>query len=128
MSKFINRENFEKLIDTIEVYGEQLSCIEYDLLQDTWHTSMTHKDPEILKMFGIQCIQKADLMDCIKLAEDYRKDPTIESNEVSKKVRSDLQNEKVADHNMKKLQEDLKKNITDDVILFKNKNKPIKIN
>jgi hypothetical protein len=29
---------------------------------------------------------------------------------------------------MKKLQEDLKKNITDDVILFKNKNKPIKIN
>ena len=65
MSKFINRENFEKLIDTIEVYGEQLSCIEYDLLQDTWHTSMTHKDTEILKMFGIQCIQKDDLMDVL---------------------------------------------------------------
>ena len=126
MSKIINKENFETLIETIENYGPNWLESDNDCLDDQWHSGLTHKDPEILRSFGVQCWQKADLMVCVKMAEDYTKEKT--TNKVANKVRSDLQNEKVADHNMKKLQEDLKKNITDDVILFKNRNKPIKIN
>jgi|TARA_R110000751_G_scaffold107687_2_gene204200 hypothetical protein len=108
MSKLFNKENFENLIETIENYGPEWIESNFDILDDQWHSGLTHKDPEILRSFGIQCWQKADLMVSIKLTEDYAKEKT--TNKVADKVREDLKLEETTKkafkkHNETKLQE-----------------------
>ena len=108
MSKLFNKKNFETLIETIDNYGPEWIDCNFDILDDQWHSGLTHKDPEILRSFGIQCWKKADLMDCLKIAEDYAKEKT--TNKVANKVREDLKLEETTKksfqkHNETKLQE-----------------------
>ena len=102
MSKIINKENFETLIETIENYGPNWLESDNDCLDDQWHSGLTHKDPEILRSFGVQCWQKADLMVSVKMAEDYTKEKT--TNKVANKVRDDLANQKLEEITKKTFQ------------------------
>ena len=73
MSKLFNKKNFETLIETIENYGPEWIDSNLDILDDQWHSGLTHKDPEILRSFGIQCWKKADLMDFLRLLKITQK-------------------------------------------------------
>ena len=68
----VNEADFKKLIKVIDVQGRAWLDTESDMLNDSWHTALTHKDPEILRGFGFQCLDKADLMEAIKIVDDFQ--------------------------------------------------------
>ena len=115
MSNIYNKENFGKLIEAIENFGPEWIDTRSDLAQEDWHTALTHRDPELLRMFGTNCWMRADLMDCLKMADDYKKENT--TNKVANKVREDLKLEETTKksfqkHNESKIQS---------ILQFKNK-------
>ena len=111
MSNLFNKENFKKLMDSIEAWGPEWVDMQNEGAQEDWHTALTHSDPELLRMFGTNCWMRADLMDCLKLIEDYKKENT--TNKVANKVREDLK--------LEETKKSFQKLTTESIIQFKNK-------
>ena len=41
-----------------------------DLINDSWHTALTHRDPNIMKSFGRECMDLGESMKVKKLLDD----------------------------------------------------------
>ena len=59
MSKLFNKKNFETLIETIDNYGPEWIDSNLDILDDQWHSGLTHKDPEILRSFWYSVLEES---------------------------------------------------------------------
>ena len=75
-----NEANFRKLIDVIDVSGRQWLDCNSDMLDDEWHTALTHRNPEILRGFGFQCVEKADLIEAVKIVDDLKEEDKEKRN------------------------------------------------
>ena len=73
-----NEANFRKLIDVIDTSGRSWLDCNSDMLDDEWHTGLTHKDPDILRSFGFQCVEKADLIEAVKIADAFKEEDKVE--------------------------------------------------
>ena len=82
--KIFNETNFRKLIDVIDVSGRCWLDCDTDLLNDEWNTGLTHTNPDILRGFGYRCVDRADLMEAIKIVDDFQEAEKKQTNGVIK--------------------------------------------
>ena len=55
-----------------------------DMLEDSWHTGLTHTNPDILRGFGFQCVERANLIEAVKMADDFQEEEKKQTNGVIK--------------------------------------------
>ena len=79
-----NEANFRKLIEVIDVSGRQWLDCDRDMLEDSWHTGLTHTNPDILRGFGFQCEERANLIEAVKMADDFQEEEKKQTNGVIK--------------------------------------------
>ena len=48
------------------------------MLDDEWNTGLTHTNPDILRGFGFQCVEKADLIEAVKIADAFKEEDKVE--------------------------------------------------
>ena len=68
------KANFRKLIGVIDVSGRQWLDCDSDMLNDEWNTGLTHTNPDILRGFGFQCVDRANLLEAIKIVDDFQEE------------------------------------------------------
>ena len=73
-----NEANFRKLIDVIDTSGRSWLDCNSDMLDDSCHTALTHTNPDILRGFGFQCVEKADLIEAVKIADAFKEEDKVE--------------------------------------------------
>jgi|TARA_R100001143_G_C3274485_1_gene93768 hypothetical protein len=69
-----NETNFRKLIRVIDVSGRSWLDCDSDMLNDEWNTALTHRNPDILRGFGFQCVDRADLIEAVKIVDDFQEE------------------------------------------------------
>ena len=84
MTKVFNKENFRKLIEVIDVSGRSWLDCDADMLNDEWNTGLTHRDPAILRVFGFQCVDRANLMEAVKIVDDFQEEDKKNRNGLAK--------------------------------------------
>ena len=91
--KCINKKNFELLIDIIEDQGPLMIDQHSDMIEDHYHTKMSHTKPDLIRCFANILSMKADLIEAVELSEKYRDETCLigEPNKfIVEKIRKDL--------------------------------------
>ena len=89
----INKTNFELLIDIIEDQGPLMIDQHSDMIEDHYHTKMSHTKPDLIRCFANILSMKADLIEAVELSEKYRDETCLigEPNKfIVEKIRKDL--------------------------------------
>ena len=89
----INKKNFELLIDIIEDQGPTMIEQHSDMIEDHYHTMLSHTKPDLIRCFANILSMKADLIEAVELSEKYRDETCLigEPNKfIVEKIRKDL--------------------------------------
>ena len=122
----INKKNFELLIDIIEDQGPMMIEQQSDMIEDHYHTKLSHTKPDLIRCFAHMLSMKADLIEAVELSEKYRDETCLigEPNKfIVEKIRKDLNG---LDLRNPKNNEPVK--FTDKPIKFTNSKHKLKIN